>query len=237
VAGTTDEYLLELQGQELRLLVRPPVFPPSVASILLARHMRPATGKTIADLSAGCGIHAILAARLTRGAVVAGDRSKEAVAVARLNAQQNGVGDRVRVYESDLFDGLPEADYDFVVFNLPQTPNGRTLSSSLARDLDGGEDGADGNVRAVEECGRRIKRGGRIVFTLDSIANPRRVMSHLAKCGFEASELARIRVPFRLFEEALSEHLGRQLRRGMAEFIETASVGFYDKMIVEAVRR
>jgi release factor glutamine methyltransferase len=75
-------------------------------------------GDRVLDMGTGCGLHAILAASSSAAEVLAVDVNPHAVKAARLNAERNGVGERVQVRQSDVFsavDGL----FDVIVFNPP----------------------------------------------------------------------------------------------------------------------
>ncbi len=78
----------------------------------------------IIDLCTGSGCIAVsLAKELTSAHVIATDLSERALAVARENARNHGVADRIRYLEGDLFGPLEELDLrgrvDIVVSNPP----------------------------------------------------------------------------------------------------------------------
>jgi|SRR5580658_2785621 release factor glutamine methyltransferase len=74
-------------------------------------------GERVLDMGTGCGLHAILAATKTRY-VLAVDVNPHAVTAARLNAERNGIGDRVEVRLSDVFSAV-DGQFDVIVFNPP----------------------------------------------------------------------------------------------------------------------
>ena len=75
----------------------------------------------IADVGTGSGIIAVcLAKHLPTCRVTAIDISPAALAVAKENAQQHGVAERIEFLESDLFAAVPaERQFDFIVSNPP----------------------------------------------------------------------------------------------------------------------
>ncbi|MGK5550302.1 methyltransferase [Actinomadura kijaniata] len=71
----------------------------------------------VLDMGTGCGVNAVIAA--TRAAeVLAVDINPHSMRTTRDNAVRNGVGDRVQVRESDVFDNV-DGVFDVIVFNPP----------------------------------------------------------------------------------------------------------------------
>lgn len=103
----------------LRLHVPATVFPPAPMSELLGRAVIDDTGAgdRVLDMGTGCGVNAILAARVARD-VVAVDVNPDAVAAARLNCGRHGVGERVDCRVGDLFEPV-DGTFDLVVFDPP----------------------------------------------------------------------------------------------------------------------
>ena len=112
------------------------------------------------ELCAGTGVAAIRAARGGATSVVAADLVPRCVHFARFNAHLNGVEDRVRVVQSDAWDGIDGEPFDLVVAHPPYVP-------ALAHRFDfrdAGEDGEQVTRRIVEGIPAHVRRGGRVVL-------------------------------------------------------------------------
>jgi len=107
----------------LDLIIDPGVLHPRhfASSRILARHLMglDLSGRSVADVGTGSGLLGLLAARAGAQATMV-DINPAAVACAFGNAARNGLGERVSVIRSDVFDGLPEGrQFDFVITNPP----------------------------------------------------------------------------------------------------------------------
>ena len=127
---------------------------------------------TIADVGTGSGIVAICAAKqLTQCHVTAIDLSPAALEVARRNAAEHGVDDRIEFVHGDLLEAVTaEQRFDFIVSNPPYVTSSEW--AELDRDvkdfepriaLDGGESGTEIIQRLVDQATRRLKPGGHLL--------------------------------------------------------------------------
>jgi release factor glutamine methyltransferase len=125
----------------------------------------------VADVGTGSGCIAVAIAHTVPGArVVATDISGDALAVARRNAQRNGVGDRVDFIETSYMDGI-EGPFDVITSNPPyvKEQDRQYITRAVVRyephvALFGGEDGLSG-VRALLDAARfRLAPGGWLIF-------------------------------------------------------------------------
>jgi release factor glutamine methyltransferase len=122
---------------------------------------------TIVDVGTGSGAIALSLVQEAGVRVLATDASREALAVARANAEALGLSDRVVFLEADLLTGIADATLDLVVSNPPYVRAGDI--ADLAPDvrlfepvaaLDGGPDGLDVYRRLAPEAARALRPGG-----------------------------------------------------------------------------
>ena len=71
----------------------------------------------VLDMGTGCGVNALLAARVA-SRVIGADTNVTAVEAAATNARANGLENRVEFRHSDLFEGVPES-FDLIIFDPP----------------------------------------------------------------------------------------------------------------------
>jgi len=104
----------------------------------------------ILDIGTGCGNIAVsIAKELKSASIIATDISANALKVARINAERNGVAGRIIFVQGNLFTPFAkDLKFDFIVSNPPYIPSGQIdrLSPEVSKwepriALDGGEDG------------------------------------------------------------------------------------------------
>ncbi len=133
---------------------------------------------TIAEIGTGCGNIAVALALNTENTqVFASDISGEALELAARNVERFGVGDRVRLFEGDLFaafdgEGL-EGKVDLVVCNPPYIPTGSLeklgpgiIDHEPVAALDAGAYGIDIFTRLISESPAFLRPGGVVVFEI-----------------------------------------------------------------------
>jgi ribosomal protein L3 glutamine methyltransferase len=131
---------------------------------------RRARVKRALDLCTGSACLAILLARsFPRAHVDAADISQAALAVARRNVHDYGLGARIALWRSDLFGALGGARYDLIVSNPPYvtTATMRRLPPEYRREpaiaLAGGADGLGIVRRILREAPAHLARHGLLV--------------------------------------------------------------------------
>lgn len=134
-------------------------------------------GPTIVELCTGSGAVAVaLAKELPSARVLATDVSWRALRVARANAEQHGVSERITFLRGNLcraIDGqVPEESVDLMVANPPYIPTGElvTLMPEVQWEprlaLDGGADGLRVAREIIEASPSRIRPGGFLLLEI-----------------------------------------------------------------------
>ncbi len=130
----------------------------------------PARVHRILDLCTGSGCIAIAAAYAFPQAQVDGaDISADALAVARINVEQHGLGERVRLVQSDLYRGLGGRRYDLILTNPPYVdaadmaalPDEYRHEPGVA--LASGEQGLDAILHILAHAPAHLEAGGTLI--------------------------------------------------------------------------
>ena len=132
--------------------------------IKLAKSMN---AKKILDLCTGSGAIAVSLAKYIEGSqITATDISRKALSIAKLNATNNDVEDRITFVSSDLFQNISEEKYDIIVSNPPYIKRKviKTLDEEVKREpiiaLDGGNDGLDFYKKIIRNAYQYLKYKG-----------------------------------------------------------------------------
>lgn len=125
----------------------------------------------VLDIGTGSGAIAVSIAKYKDVKVYAVDISADALAVAKENAYENGVSDKIIFLKSDLFSSVPDdIKFDVIVSNPPYIRSGDMdkLQEEVKKEpkiaLDGGEDGLLFYRKIVKDSKWHIKSGGIISF-------------------------------------------------------------------------
>jgi ribosomal protein L3 glutamine methyltransferase len=140
----------------------------------------PAGVESVIDICTGSGCLAILAAKFFPNAEIdAVDLSPDALAVAELNVSDHEVGDRLSLFEGDLFQPVGDKKYDLIITNPPYVdheeidafPDEYRAEPVMA--FDGGLDGLDIVRRLLAEAPRHLNPGGGMIC---EIGNGRHIL-------------------------------------------------------------
>lgn len=133
----------------------------------------PATIGRVLDMCTGSGCLAVLAARaFPKARIDATDVSDDALAVARINRDNHGLGERLRLVHSDLFAALRGERYDLILVNPPYVDARamRELPAEYRHEPDlslaGGSDGLDVVRRILDEAPDHLTERGMLVMEI-----------------------------------------------------------------------
>ena len=188
----------------LPLIVSPAVLIPrpdtETAVVVALDCLKDKQAPRVVDVGTGSGCLALAIAKHHLTArIVAIDISREALAIARQNAEALGLGDRIEFREGDLLAPVSEeVPFDLIVANPPYIrsadiaglePGVRDFEPHMA--LDGGADGLRVVDRMIGEVLSRLKPGGDLVLEIGSgqEVQVRGLIS--GREGFEASATIR----------------------------------------------
>jgi len=167
--GRREFYSLSFRVTPDVLIPRPETEFVVVTLLDLVRSYETGEPLQIADVGTGSGILAICAAReIVKAQVTATDISQAALQVARANARDHEVSDRIQFHLGDLLSCVPSSlRFDFIVSNPPYVSCeelehlAREVKNHEPREaLDGGSDGISVITRLVGEAAERLRSGG-----------------------------------------------------------------------------
>ena len=129
--------------------------------------------KKILDLCTGSGAIAVsLAKYIEKSQITAVDISKKALNVAKLNAKNNEVENKITFVESDLFNNIKKEKYDIIVSNPPYIKKEvlKSLDKEVQKEpklaLDGGYDGLDFYRKIINKAEEYLKFNGYLCFEI-----------------------------------------------------------------------
>lgn len=136
--------------------------------------MRQYSQPRLLDLGVGSGVISVTLARKDPScSVVAVDISREALEVARLNAEDLGVVDRVKFRQSDFFSAiLPDEEFDLIVSNPPYISENEYehLPPEVKADpkpaLLAGPEGLDAITTIIRQAPDYLSPRGRLMFEI-----------------------------------------------------------------------
>jgi len=132
----------------------------------------------VLDLCTGSGCIAIaMAMAMPYAEVDATDISKDALAVAEKNIQRHDVDGQVRLYQADLFEGLPAQRYDLIVSNPPYVDavDMAALPDEFRHEpelgLASGDDGLDACVKILADAPQWLTDEGVLIVEVGNSAH------------------------------------------------------------------
>lgn len=145
----------------------------------------------IADIGVGSGSIAVsLAKYLPKAKIVGVDSSKEALEVAKRNAEKVGVADRCEFIHGDLFEPIKGRAFDIIVSNPPYIKSADipTLQPEIKdfeprEALDGGEDGLKFFREIADKAKNHLKENGKLLLEI-GFGQGDQIKALLLKAGF-----------------------------------------------------
>lgn len=129
--------------------------------------------KNILDMCTGSGAIAVsLAKYLDNVEITAVDISTKTLNVAKTNAKNNEVEDKITFIESNLFENIVNEKYDIIVSNPPYIKKDviKTLNKEVQKEpkiaLDGGYDGLDFYRKITHQSEEYLKFNGYLCFEI-----------------------------------------------------------------------
>ena len=200
LAGEPIQYIFgETEFYGLPFLVTPDVLIPRPETEHLVEKALELAAQFIAprivDLGAGSGAIAVtLAHQLPHAQITAIDLSSAALAVARENAERNGVSSRIRFLCGNLLAPVAEERFEIVVSNPPYVPSGDRASLAVeVRDYEpalalfAGDDGLEVYRRLIPAAFAALIPGGFVALEIGFGQSPA-IAELLAVSGFERIE-------------------------------------------------
>lgn len=200
ITGETEFYGLTFKVSRAVLIPRPETehLVEKVIEIAGGPEKQSIAEERIVDVGTGSGAIAVaLASQLPAAQVHATDTSAAALAVARGNAERNGVANRVTFQEGDLLAPVSGEQFDLVVSNPPYVPERDRESLSIevrdyepAQALFAGPDGLDVYRRLIPAAFEVLTPGGFIALEI-GFGQQEAVGELLANARFENIEFTK----------------------------------------------
>ena len=176
LVGHKEFYSLKFKVTPATLIPRPETEHLIVAALEVCKDRNDSAGPVrIIDVGTGSGCIAVTLAKHmeNQNVIAATDISLEALAVARENAQTHEVDSRIRFYEGDLLDALPEGSkpVDLIVSNPPyigrceiDTVEATVKDFEPESALFAGEQGTEIIERLIPQAEKMLLPGGHLIL-------------------------------------------------------------------------
>jgi release factor glutamine methyltransferase len=173
------------------------VYEPAEDTFLLAENLVVDKNDVVLDVGTGCGILGILAAKKARR-VVAVDVNPHAVCCAKMNAEFNGVAEKIETLRSDLFKAIKKnVKFDLIIFNAPYLPSEmREETNWIERAWTGGPTGRQLIDQFILQAPSYLKKGGKILLVQSTLSDVEETTQKLRERQFCVRVLAQDKVAF-----------------------------------------
>ena len=197
LVGRREFYSLSFQVTPEVLIPRPETELLVVTLLDLAKQRPSGKPPAIADVGTGSGIIAVCAAKhLPTARITAIDVSPAALEVARSNAAEHGVAERIELVESDLFAAVdPQQRFDFIVSNPPYVAasemdglSGDVKNHEPHAALCGGPQGTEIIRSLIPQAVARLEPGGHLLIEVSPMIHDAARQLLEAESGLEVGE-------------------------------------------------
>ena len=215
-----------LNGCSLSLQLSEQVFVPTLVTKVLAEALVIEPNTEILDL--GCGVCplGIFAAKKGAQSVTCIDIMSEACTLALNNASLNGVGEKVEVIRSDLFEAIKGRQFDLIIDDVSGIAEEIARISSWYPEPipTGGIDGTVTVLRMLDEVKEYLKPGGKLYLPVASLSCLPRIVQRARKLFGSNLELIVDRmIPFSPELYGSREKLERLRKEGIIDFSQKNS--------------
>lgn len=162
------------------------VYEPAEDTFLIAKHLK--VDDLVLDMGTGCGILSVLAA-FKAERVIAIDINPYAARCAKINAEVNGVSEKIDVLIGDLFNPVGENSiFNMILFNAPYLPDEKRKESKSLIDYawSGGKDGREVVDRFIQQAPKHLKPYGRILLVQSTLSDMKKTIREFRKQGLQA---------------------------------------------------
>ncbi|MCD6325357.1 methyltransferase [Candidatus Bathyarchaeota archaeon] len=162
------------------------VYEPAEDTFLIAKHLK--VDGFVLDVGTGCGILSVLAASKAKH-IVAVDINPYAARCAKINAEVNGVSDKIDILIGDLFNPIHEnLTFDTILFNAPYLPDEKRKESKSLIEYawSGGKDGREVIDRFIQQAPKYLKPHGRILLVQSSLSDVEKTIREFRKRRLQA---------------------------------------------------
>lgn len=192
LTGTKDFFGLSFAVNENVLIPRPET---EILAEFVGEFLRTRGETFFADLGTGSGAICVSILKFVKNSrAVAVDVSKNALEVAKFNAQKFHVDDRAEFFCGDLFEPLEGKIFDAIVSNPPYIPTNdlKTLQTEVQSEpklaLYGGDDGLNFYRRIISDAPKFLRAGGLLAVEI-GINQAQAVKNLFFRAGFVDVEI------------------------------------------------
>ncbi len=227
----------DIGQHHLALEVSPSAFNPTLTSKLLYEQVVIPADGVVLDLGCGVGPLAIAAALDGAKTVYAVDIMAEACELARANAKRNGVAEKVKVLQGNLFEPLAGLRFDVIIDDVSgMAETAARLSPWFPSKVPtGGADGAGPTVQMLQQAKKYLTPGGCLYLPVLSLANAAKITAEARRNFIDRLDLLlEKRIPFCPEFNLNILELERLKKKGIIDFLTKRGRNLWTLQIFKA---